>query len=423
MAHPKRSHCCRLSRRDFLRTGMFGLGVGIAIPLIFRHSAVSIAAQSYFRENAVDSRRILVVVELAGGNDGLNTVVPWRNDTYYRLRPTIAVKPSTVLRLDDELGLHPIMTSLKEIWDEGHLAVVQGCGYLNPSTSHFQSMEYWHTATPGQAQSTGWVGRFADEHLEPVEPSAIVNVSETQSLAVQGRRHAPIVFSDPELFVRAGNPDQEPYFKRLLGGSSSDDNRTLAFVHRIARTAERSSRLVRDAIGEYSTPISYGSESGTASLGTDLRRVAGLIAADFPTQVYYVSMGGFDTHAQQPEFHPNQLMYVADALRGFLRDLDRIGRGADVAVMAFTEFGRRVAENGSGGTDHGTATPMYILGRPVRGGLYGRSPSLDDLDSNGNPKMTMDFRRVYATMMKEWMGFDDTPVVLKGEFPTLGVFV
>jgi uncharacterized protein (DUF1501 family) len=175
---------------------------------------------------------------------------------------------------------------------------------------------------------------------------------------------------------------------------------------------------IRSACAEYRTLVDYGSDN---DLTLDLRKVAGMIKAGLPTRIYYVSMGGFDTHAAQAPTQRLLLIYLSDALRGFQEDLDRIGRASDVAVMVFTEFGRRVNENASGGTDHGTATPMFIVGKQIKGGFYGTPPSLTDLD-NGNLKMTTDFRSVYGTMLKEWMGFDNSRAVLKGDFSTLGVF-
>lgn len=373
----------RATRRDFLRTGFFGMGVGTAMPFVFEHSALAMAAEGFYGGPEGTPEKILVVVEMAGGNDGLNTLVPFRNDIYYKSRPTLAIKKDSTLKLNDDLGLHPSMRGLKRMWDEGKMAVVQGCGYPNPNLSHFTSMEYWHTAAPDGVESLGWVGRFADAQWREAKPSTIVNVSQRQSLAVQSARHAPVVFS---------------------------------------KTDDDASGKVRAAVESYRTPISYGSESISSTLSTDLKKVAALINAGFPTRIYYVSMGGFDTHAGQATAQTALLMYVADAIEGFMNDVKRTGHAAEVAMMMFTEFGRRVAENQSGGTDHGTATPMYIFGEKVKAGLYGAHPNLADLDSNGDLKMTTDFRRVYATMMREWMGFSGTSTVLRGDFETLGVF-
>jgi uncharacterized protein (DUF1501 family) len=239
----------------------------------------------------------------------------------------------------------------------------------------------------------------------------IVNLGNSQSLAVRSAQHSPLVFDDPARFRREGADDE----KRVLAELSqprTTTNATLEFLASTAQNATESSDFVRQAAAGYETPVDYGVGGG---LGGNLRRVTSLIAAGMPTRLYYVTYSGnsFDTHVQQADLHSRLLMYTADAVRGFMEDVKRIGRADEVAVMIFTEFGRRVEENGSLGTDHGTATPMFIIGKGVRGGFYGKHPSLTDLD-DGNMKMTTDYRRVYATMIKEWLGYDDTAAVLKG---------
>ncbi len=421
MARMQCSSCYR-SRREFLRTGLLGLGIGMQLPSVFEHTALAIASDAFWEGRETHPERVMVIVELTGGNDGLNTVVPYRQDTYYKLRPTLAIKAQATLKLNDEVGLHPAMTGFKALWDAGKLAVIQGCGYPQPNRSHFTAMAYWHTAVPHGVESNGWVGRFADAAWPQGEPNRIVNIAVRQSLAVQAQRHAPVVFSDPQRFIRAGDPSQESVYNTMLAHQSEPINQTLAFVKAIARTASDSSIKVREATANYRTPISYGSEGAIATLATDLRKVAALIHAGFPTRAYYVSIKGFDTHANQSDTQQLLLRYVADALEGFLKDVTRLGHASDVAVMLFTEFGRRVAQNESQGTDHGAATPMYIVGERVQGGVYGQYPNLDALDDNGDLPMTIDFRRVYATMIKEWMGFANTTMLLKGDFPPLGIF-
>jgi uncharacterized protein (DUF1501 family) len=236
---------------------------------------------------------------------------------------------------------------------------------------------------------------------------------------VRSGRHSPLVFDDPARFRREGT-DAEKTALVALSGTRATSNTTLDFLAETARNGTDSSDFVRRASSSYRTTVDYG--IGNA-FGGALQRVAALIAAGMPTRVYYVTYQGnsFDTHVQQADLHSRLLMYTADAVRAFMEDIKRIGRDDDVAVMMFTEFGRRVEENGSLGTDHGTATPMFIVGKHVKGGFYGRAPSLTDLD-DGNLKMTTDFRAVYATMIKEWLAYDDTGSVLKGRFAPLGVF-
>ncbi len=246
-----------------------------------------------------------------------------------------------------------------------------------------------------------------------------MNLGTSQSLAVRSGRHSPLVFDDPARFRREGT-DTEKQVLAELSQPRATSNAVLEFLASTAENATESSDFVRQASASYRTPVDYGLGGG---LGGNLQRVAALIAAGMPTRLYYVTYSGnsFDTHVQQADLHSRLLMYTADAVRGFIEDLTRIGRGDEVAVMIFTEFGRRVEENGSLGTDHGTATPMFVAGKGVKGGFYGKHPSLTDLD-DGNMKMTTDFRRVYATLIKEWLGYDDTQSVLKGRYDPLGVF-
>lgn len=407
----------RRSRREFLRRGLYGIGVPLALPPVLGRTARALATEAVDGEK--NPERILVVVELTGGNDGLNTIVPYRNDEYYRVRPSLGIRKNDAIHLTDEAGLHPSLVGFERLYKDGLMAVVEGCGYPNPSLSHFSSMGFWHTAVPNGGETLGWVGRFADSYAPSDTPNAIVNIASAQSLAVRGEMHSPLVFDDPSQLRRIGS-DAE---MRTLGGldlTRQSDNRSLEFLRSTATNAVDSGALVRDAWASYSTPVDYGIGGGLAA---DLRKVAALVAAGLPTRVYYVAYRGnsFDTHVHQADLHSRLLMYTADAVRGFMEDVQRIGRGRDVAVMIFTEFGRRIEENASEGTDHGTAGPMFIVGPGVRGGFYGDPPGLTDTD-DGNLKMTTDFRRVYATMIAEWMGYQDTKLILKGEFPTLGVF-
>ena len=408
------------SRRDFLIRGLYGVGVGAGLPLILRQTSASLTAQA-LEGTSIEKHpdRILVVIELSGGNDGLNTVVPYGDAAYHRARPKLGVPERDVLKVADGFGFHPSMVGFERLYKDGLMAVVHGCGYEHPSLSHFSSMGFWHTGVPNGGEPLGWLGRLADEDYASATRNLIVNIGTAQSLAVRSRRHSPLVFDDPARFRREGT-EGEQHVLADLGQPRKTGNSTLEFLTSIAGNAAESSDFVRQASASYRTPVDYGTGGGLAG---NLQRVAALIAAGMPTRLYYLSYQGnaFDTHVQQADLHSRLLMYTADALRGFMDDLKRIGRADDVAAMMFTEFGRRVEENGSLGTDHGTATPMFIVGRGVQGGFYGRPPSLTDLD-DGNMKMTTDFRRVYATMIEEWLGCRDTPAVLKGQFAPLGVF-
>jgi uncharacterized protein (DUF1501 family) len=399
---------------------MYGLGVGAGLPLILNRTSAALAAQA-LQGTSIEKHpnRILVVVELSGGNDGLNTVVPFGDAAYYRARPKLGITEQETIKIADGYGFHPSMVGFERLYKDGRLAVVHGCGYDHPSLSHFSSMGFWHTGVPNGGETLGWLGRLADRTYDAHTRNMIVNLGTSQSLAVRSEQHSPLVFDDPSRFRREGS-DDEKHALAEMSRARTTGNATLDFLTSTAQNATESSDLVRRAASTYRTSVDYGQGGGLAG---NLQRVAALIAAEMPTRLYYVTYAGnsFDTHVQQADLHTRLLMYTADAVHGFMDDMKRLGRADDVAMMIFTEFGRRVEENGSLGTDHGTATPMFVVGTGIRGGFHGRHPSLTDLD-DGNMKMTTDFRRVYATMIKEWLGYDRTELVLKGTFEPLGVF-
>ena len=365
--------------------------------------------------------RILVVFEMSGGNDGLNTVVPYADDTYYRLRPNLGIRPAQLRRLDDRHGLNPGMAGFERLYKDGRLAIVHGCGYDQPSFSHFASMAWWHTAAPNSGEQTGWVGRLADTMRPDGRPNFVVNVAASQSLAVRSRRHVPVVFDDPERFVRESFHEQRELIDHVPA-PADDGNAARRYLRDVAAGTREASRLVRDASARYDTPVDYG------LLQLDLRKVAALIGARFPARLYYVSYrnNAFDTHVHQAALHQRLLGYVSDAVSAFLRDMERIGRADDIVLMAFSEFGRRVPENANLGTDHGTAGPMFVAGKPVRGGQYGEPVDLDARGADDNLRHTTDFRRVYATLIEGWLGVPagaggDAPV-LRGRFEPFPMF-
>lgn len=362
--------------------------------------------------------RILVIVELSGGNDGLNTVVPHGDDAYYRARPNLGLRRDRLLRLDDHFGFQRTMTGFERLFKDGQMAIVHGVGYDQPSFSHFSSMAFWQTGAPNSGEAYGWLGRLADT-LDPLGHNAnfLVNIDDHQSLAVRAAQHVPLVFDDPDKFTRRIYHAEAPAMAALDSRADAGGNPSLEFLFDIAASASRSERLVREAWNAYETPMDYGLSVW------GLEKVAALIAAEFPTQVYYVPYrnNAFDTHVYQADLHARLWSYTSDHIAAFLRDMERLGRADDVVLMAFSEFGRRVAENTSLGTDHGTAGPAFIIGGPVAGGHYGAAPSLTDLD-DGNLRHTTDYRRLYSTLIKGWMGHDAVAEVLKDDFSPLPVF-
>ena len=415
-----------LRRRDVLRLGAYGSAVGALSPYLSGCAAANGAAAPSSAATpsasapgarpdaraASADERILVVLELSGGNDGLNTVVPYGDDAYYALRPKLGLKKDKLRVLDGHYGLNAGMAGMEKLWQAGHLAVIHGVGYAQPSFSHFNSMAYWHTAAPNSGRSYGWMGRLADAMLPSGAPTPIVNVDATQSLAVRARTHVPIVFDDPQRFVPKG-----PRYPNELT-ERTGQNASRAFLRDVARSARSASEQVRRAWRDYASPIDYG------LIDLDLSKIAALIEARLPTRLYYTSFRDniFDTHVYQANLHRRLLTYFSDAVYGFQQDLARMGRAQDVLLLVFSEFGRRAGENANLGTDHGTANNMFAIGAGVKGGHHGMPPSLTDLDATENLVFTTDFRRVLATVIEGWLGHAGASEVLGAPFAPLELF-
>ena len=404
-----------ISRRRLLGSGASALALGAAGEgLSFGLSSTLARAAE---ETQKSSNRILVVLELSGANDGLNTLVPYADDAYYKLRPHLGIPEKKLIKIDEHHGFSGGMKGFEQLYKDGKLAIVHGCGYAQPNFSHFTSMAYWHTAAPNSGQALGWVGRLADNlHPEGV-PNFIVNIDDTQSLAVSSSRHTPVVFSDPERFMRKGDAQIRPMFEHV-DPAAADANASQKFLIDVARSAREASQQVREAWAKYKTPVDYG------ILPLGLSKVASLIEANMPTRLYYTSYphNAFDTHVHQADVHARILTYTSDAVAAFMRDMERIGRGDDVSMLIFSEFGRRAAENTNLGTDHGTANLMFVVGKNVKGGHYGAPSSLTKLMPDGNLEYSVDFRRVYATMIEGWLQHKDSASILRDKFETFPIF-
>jgi uncharacterized protein (DUF1501 family) len=424
------------TRRAFLNRGVVLASASLAVPSFLQRSAFAMAQPG---TPGVDDNRVLVVVQLSGGNDGLNTVVPFGDAAYYRARASIGIAENAALKLDGDqgLGLHPALAGIKEMYDEGLLSVVQGVGYPNPNRSHFVSMDIWHTADT-DATGEGWLGRYIDhqccgygkgESGTPDGSAADANampgiaLMRTAPLALEGIKSKPIAFETPDLFRWTGEDVHEslasPYEALTSRGGSAEASAgsNADFLLRTALDAQVSSDLIRKAVA--TRPLV---EYPRSELGQQLSMVASMIRAGLKTRVYYVSHGGFDTHAGQGGAqgnHARLLQTYAEAMRAFYRDLKAQENDTRVLTMTFSEFGRRVAQNASGGTDHGTAAPMFLAGPMVRAGVHGEHPSLKNLD-DGDLKFGIDFRSVYAGVAKDWLQADPK-VVLKGSFNPLKV--
>jgi uncharacterized protein (DUF1501 family) len=399
-------------RRDLLKAG----GSGMTLGALHAAGLTPLLSSANAKDHSGNSGKILVVLELSGGNDGLNTLVPYGDDAYYRHRPKLGIPASKLRKIDDHFGFNTGMAGFERLYKDGMMAAVHGCGYAQPSFSHFTSMAYWHTAAPNSGEQLGWVGRLADAVDPALTPNFIVNIDEAQSLAVVAREHVPVVFDDPEQFSRKGLY-QERAILDSVRAPGADLNESQRYLLNIAQSAKDASVHVRQAWSDYKSPVDYG----VAPL--DLPKIAALISSGMQARLYYTSFrhNAFDTHVQQPNLHQRLLTYASDAVAGFFKDMDRIGRADDVVMLVFSEFGRRVPENTNLGTDHGTANNMYLIGKKVNGGHYGKLPSLVDLD-DGNLVYTTDFRRVYSTAISGWLGHDNTETLLRGRFEPFPVF-
>ncbi|MGD9689905.1 MAG: DUF1501 domain-containing protein [Phycisphaerales bacterium] len=415
------------TRRRFIRDGLTLASAALSIPYFLDSTALGLPMSAWGGSiPGVPEDRILVVVQLSGGNDGLNTVVPYSMPEYYRARPVIGIKEDRVLKLgkNNEVGLHPSLTGIKDLYDDGLCGIVQGVGYPNPNRSHFKSMDIWHTAdTTGTGD--GWLGRYFDSECcgfgkgesgrpEPM-PQAGIAIGREAPLAMQGQVVKPIAFESADLFRWSGRGLGKDVSRgydeiaRAGGAEGVDPNSSAAFLTRTAMDAQVSSETIRKAVAAKAR-VTYPQQG---DLGRNLQMIASMIAAGLKTRVYYASIGGFDTHAGQGGEngrHAQLLTQVGGALKAFYQDLKAQGNDGRVLTMTFSEFGRRVGQNGSAGTDHGTAAPLMVFGPMVKAGVLNPHPSLQDLDS-GDLKYTQDFRGVYAGILSSWLKADPKKIL------------
>lgn len=403
------------SRRDFLLSsgsalasgGALAVGVGASMPRCFAEAAESASG---------DSDRILVVVQLSGGNDGLNTVIPYSDDAYRSARPELALSKYDVLTINDDLGLHPSLRGMKDLLDDGLFSVIQGVGYDNPNRSHFESMDIWHSCMrKDEPRSDGWLGRVL-ERLPSDQGGDVMALhlgDKQQPFALTSESvRVPTVKKLDQFQLRGSDPAA---LRELLTGFGSSKtspapaaNPLLDFLRTSTESAISASQRVTEAAEGYQTEVRYPQ----SPLAEKLRVVAQLIDAGMKTRIYYLQLDGFDTHAEQGETHSILLRQWSDAVSAFVKDMQAHDHSDRVCVMTFSEFGRRVAENASSGTDHGAAGPMFLCGGGIRAGLNGVTPSLTDLQQ-GDLKHHIDFRQVYASVLKDWLGTDPDSVLGK----------
>jgi len=399
-----------LSRRDFLGRSTL-LGFSSSLPAFLGQTARATppAARAGARET------ILVVVQLTGGNDGLNTVIPYADPEYRKLRPTIGIAKPDVKKLSDELGLHPAMAGMADLYEKRQLSVIQAVGYPNPSQSHFRSMDIWQAGSTEEDLSEGWLGRAMKQKAMTGFHLA-ANGNETAPLALAGaptRVPSLTSLADFQLRTAAADAADQKRQRQLISAATQATTPTpsplLNFVRRTAAETYASSERLRELSLKDNSTVVYPN----TSFANRLKLAAQLIDAEVGARIVYLSLDGFDTHAGQgggTGVHANLLQTLSEGIAAFFRDLSARGQAERVCLMTFSEFGRRARENGSAGTDHGSAAPMFLIGPKVRAGIVGQHPSLTHLDA-GNLAFTIDFRRIYAAILTDWLGIDSDPIV------------
>ena len=427
------------TRRDFLRSSVLGSALSWTVPAFLANTFSVLHSEAADKATQPATGRdsnILVILQMAGGNDGLNTVVPYANDYYHRARPRIGVAAEKVLKLNDDVGLHPNLSGFKELYDAGQLSVIQGVGYPNPNRSHFRSTEIWETACDAdRVEQYGWLGRYFDNTCSGCDPTVAVNIGRQMPQAFAAKQPKGVSLDSPqnyrfisgerakagemssteESFRKLNQPDSEMLDNSgdtigMLHGPVKHSGSALDFLERTALDAQVSSDEIRAISSRIENKATYPANQ----LGNSLKLVAKLIGGGLPTRIFYVSQGGYDTHTNQANTHERLLKELGDSVKAFVEDMKAQGNMSRVLLMTFSEFGRRVAENASTGTDHGAAAPMFIIGNKVKAGLLGQHPGLAPGDLfQGDLKYSVDFRSIYAAVLENWLQTKSQPILGK----------
>jgi uncharacterized protein (DUF1501 family) len=408
-----------MKRRQFLRNS---LAVGLGSMLIPRWLHPLLARSDHLRDRG--QNRILVVLNLGGGNDGLNTVIPFEDDEYYNLRPTIAIPQNELLTITETLGLHPAMAPLMDLWNDENMAIVQNVGYDQQDLSHFRSTDIWRSASDiDQVISTGWVARYLEtlyaDYVEnpPEEPMALQQGS-TDGLLLTGNEGVPgVIVDDPSIFYNLVNETYESEYNNDPPETSGGDE--LSYVRQIDNNSFAYAGVIQAAAEAGNNTVEYPNNS----VGTQFSIIAKLLSGGLYTPIFLTHHYGFDTHNNQLNDHNNLLTVMSNSIGAFFQDLENLGLKDRVVLLTTSEFGRRPFENGSDGTDHGAAAPQFLFGSKVKGGIYGSNPSLTEFDNNANLLHEFDFRQLYATLMTQWfeLGQEEIENILFHSFETFPI--
>jgi len=393
------------NRRDFLKNSSLAAAGTWLVPYFLQAQAP--------RLNQFQGKR-LIVIQLSGGNDGLNTIVPFENDLYYNARPVLGIKKSEVLKVSDELGFNPALESLKPLFDEGLLSVLNGVGYPNPDRSHFRSMDIWHTGSNSDEYwKTGWLGRYLDAECANCEsPHRAIELNNTLDLAMKGEQIKGLAMSSPQQMVR----DINTGFTRKIADVADHrhEHEGVGYLYKTLIESVNSADYIQ---AHLKVKGRRNFNSPQSQFSNNLKTMVQMINSGLETSVYYTQLGGFDTHANQKNQQARLLKQYADGVKYLVDELKSSGEFKNTLIMTFSEFGRRVGQNASQGTDHGTANNLFLIGDHVKGGFYNILPSLSDLD-NGDLKYSLDFRNVYATVLEDWLKADSEQI-LKRRFERL----
>jgi uncharacterized protein (DUF1501 family) len=388
-----------MKRRDFLKQTTFASGM-FFVPQFLKA----------FENNPMKpfSNKKVVIIQLKGGNDGLNTVVPFNNDIYYQQRNTIALKQNDLFKISDEVGLHKSLQPLHNLYDKGFVSIINNVGYPNPNLSHFRSTDIWQTASDSNEYlQNGWVGRYLD--YTKGNPYNAIEVDESLSLMLKGKTQNGLAITDPNLFYKSM---REPFFNNVIKSYNDPhlNEHNLGYLYNSMIDAKSSAKHIYEKSKTKSSTAEYPKNI----FGKQLKTIAEFINSGLETQVYYAGLSGFDTHANQAGTQEKLLKVYAESMEVFVNDLEKNNAFDDVIILTFSEFGRRVKQNESKGTDHGTANTVFVVGKNLKKqGLYNNLPNLGDLDKNGNLKYEIDFREVYATILDKWLQVDDVSILNK----------